>query len=286
MMINVEALTFHYKAAPVFENFNWQAQNGDSWAVLGPSGCGKSTLLSLLAGLRFPSDGQVRVNGERLTRPRPQTGLILQDYGLLPWATVRQNAGLGLEVRGFYGADGIHSPVVQNLNHQDAKSHRSLNLKLRDFVTSWLKISQPHETVDFWLERLGLSAVAEKYPTQLSGGQRQRTAIARTLALGPDLLLMDEPFSSLDVPTRESLQSLTLELTAEQGLTLVLVTHSIEEAALLGKKILLLNEPPNRAANIIENPGAGQSGYRESKEYVSLCRELRERMDYPKDKIV
>ena len=89
--------------------------------------------------------------------------------------------------------------------------------------------------------------MADKYPAQLSGGQRQRTAIARTLALQPDLLLMDEPFSSLDAPTRESLQTLTLELAAEQGLTLVLVTHSIEEAALLGRKILLLHEPPNRA---------------------------------------
>ena len=138
--------------------------------------------------------------------------------------------------------------------------------------------NQSPDNVNFWLERLGLSTVADKYPAQLSGGQRQRTAIARTLALEPDLLLMDEPFSSLDAPTRESLQSLTLELAAEQDLTLVLVTHSIEEAALLGQKILLLNEPPNREANVIENPGAGIPGYRESTEYVELCRTLREKM--------
>ncbi len=251
IMINVEALTFHYKTTPVFENFNWQAQKGEAWAVLGPSGCGKSTLLALLAGLRLPAAGRVVIHGEALTRPRPHTGLILQDYGLLPWATVRQNAGLGLEVRRFYGADGVHAP----LDHT------------------------PDKSTDFWLERLGLEAVAGKYPGQLSGGQRQRTAIARTLALEPDLLLMDEPFSSLDAPTRESLQSLTLELAAEQGLTLVLVTHSIEEAALLGRKILLLNEPPNRVANMIENPGAGSAGYRESAEYVALCRTLREKME-------
>jgi ABC-type nitrate/sulfonate/bicarbonate transport system ATPase subunit len=249
-MLSFEALTFHYKATPVFENFTWQAQKGDSWAVLGPSGCGKSTLLALLAGLRFPSAGKVRINGKVLTRPRPHSGLILQDYGLLPWATVRQNAGLGLEVRSFYGADGIHAP--------------------RDHA--------PVKSTDSWLERLGLSVVADKYPAQLSGGQRQRTAIARTLVLEPDLLLMDEPFSSLDAPTRESLQSLTLELAAEQGLTLVLVTHSIEEAALLGRRILLLNEPPNREANILENPSAGKPGYRESAEYVALCRTLREKM--------
>lgn len=263
-MITVEALTFHYKSTPVFENFNWQAQKGEAWAVLGPSGCGKSTLLALLAGLRFPSAGKVRINGETLTRPRPHTGLILQDYGLLPWATVRQNAGLGLEVRGFYGADGIHAP-------SNTDSNVSGRLKVESLLT--------FESVDAWLERLGLSAVAGKYPGQLSGGQRQRTAIARTLVLEPDLLLMDEPFSSLDAPTRESLQSLTLELAAEQGLTLVLVTHSIEEAALLGRKILLLNEPPNHVANVIENPGAGRSGYRESAEYAGLCRTLREKME-------
>src|SRR5512133_252391 len=115
-MISIESLTFHYKTTPVFENFNWQAQKGDSWAVLGPSGCGKSTLLALLAGLRLPTSGKVIINGETLTRPRPHTGLILQDYGLLPWATVRQNASLGLEVRDFYGADGVHAPLDKDSN--------------------------------------------------------------------------------------------------------------------------------------------------------------------------
>jgi len=212
----------------------------------------------------------VIINGEALTRPRPHTGLILQDYGLLPWATVRQNAGLGLEVRGFYGADGVHAPLEKDSNVLSSpKGARRLKIESRETFDS----------IDKWLERLGLSAVAEKYPAQLSGGQRQRTAIARTLALEPDLLLMDEPFSSLDAPTRESLQSLTLELAAEQGLTLVLVTHSIEEAALLGRRILLLSEPPNREANVIENPGAGSVGYRESTEYATLCRALRDKME-------
>jgi ABC-type nitrate/sulfonate/bicarbonate transport system ATPase subunit len=255
-MITVEALTFHYPSTPVFENFNWQVGDSDFWAVLGPSGCGKSTLLALLGGLIFPDAGEVRINGERLLRPRPQTGLVLQDYGLLPWATVRQNAGLGLKVRRFYGADGIHAP--------------------RDLT--------PHQSVDSWLKRLGLNAVADNYPAQLSGGQRQRTALARTLVLQPDLLLMDEPFSSLDAPTRESLQTLTLELAAEQGLTLVLVTHSIEEAALLGHRILLLHEPPNRAATVIENLGSGRPEYRESGAYAGLCRELRQRLERDPDR--
>lgn len=245
-MITVSDLSFHYRQ-PIFEQFDWSAARGETWAVLGPSGCGKSTLLMLLAGLKLPQNGDIVIGGERIRRPRPQTGLILQDYGLLPWATVRENVELGLKLRSFYGADGIHAP--------------------RAFVAV--------KDIDSWLERLGLSLVASHYPAQLSGGQRQRAAIARTLVLEPDLLLMDEPFSSLDAPTREGLQTLTLELAAEQGLTLVIVTHAIEEAALLGRKILLLNEPPNRAAHIIENLGAGSAGYRESGEYAALCRALR-----------
>ncbi len=249
-MITVTDLSFHYRQ-PLFEQFNWAVAQGETWAILGPSGCGKSTLLTLLAGLKPPGAGRIVINGETISRPRPQTGLILQDYGLLPWATVRENVELGLKLRSFYGADGIHAP--------------------RAFVAV--------KEVDFWLERLGLTQAAAQYPGQLSGGQRQRTAIARTLLLEPDLLLMDEPFSSLDAPTRESLQTLTLELAAEQGLTLLIVTHAIEEAALLGRKILLLGEPPNRQAQVLENPAAGQAGYRESRAYLELCRTLRGKMD-------
>jgi NitT/TauT family transport system ATP-binding protein len=251
-MITLENLTYRYEhGAPVFLDYNWRAERGEAWAILGPSGCGKTTLLYLLAGLRFPNSGQVQVDGKPLTRPRPHTGLILQDYGLLPWATVRQNAELGLRVRRFYGPDGTHAPS---------------------------NFQQPAK-VDFWLERLGLTDQASKYPGQISGGQRQRTAIARTLALQPDLLLMDEPFSSLDAPTREGLQNLTLELQIEQKLTLVIVTHAIEEAAFMGRKILLLNQPPNTYALVLDNPCAGQPGYRDSGEYQGLCRELRGRLE-------
>jgi len=250
-MIRIQQLTFAYpNQTPIFQDFNWDAHRGETWAVLGPSGCGKSTLLYLLAGLRFPNEGEVLINGKPLERPRPHTGLIIQEYGLLPWATVRQNAELGQRIRVFYGPDGTHAP--------------------EDF--------QPSKNVDPWLERLGLLTFADKYPSQISGGQRQRTAIARTLTLEPDLLLMDEPFSSLDAPTREGLQDLTLELQVEQNLTLVLVTHAIEEAAVLGKKILLLGNPPNIAPFVISNPEAGNPGYRESEAYVRLCRELRIKM--------
>lgn len=250
-MITLENITYTYpNHPPVFQDFSWQAGRNEAWAILGPSGCGKTTLLYLLAGLRFPDAGRVAINGQELTRPRPHTGLILQDFGLLPWATVRQNAELGLRIRLFYGPDGKHAP--------------------EDF--------QPAVDVDPWLERLGLSAQKHKYPGQLSGGQRQRTAIARTLALKPDLLLMDEPFSALDAPTREGLQNLTLELWREQNLTLVIVTHSIEEAAILGQKILLLGEPPNCSPVVIDNPAVGTPGYRESQAYADMVRMLRQAM--------
>jgi NitT/TauT family transport system ATP-binding protein len=251
-MICVESLTYGYPhSRPIFLNFNWQVEHGEAWAVLGPSGCGKTTLLYLLAGLRFPTSGKILIDGESLTRPRPHTGLILQEYGLLPWATVRQNAELGLRVRTFYGPDGKHAPV--------------------DFRTT--------SSVGPWLERLGIASLSDKFPGQISGGQRQRTAIARTLALQPDLLLMDEPFASLDAPTRESLQNLTLELHEEENLTLVIVTHAIEEAAVLGRKVLLLGHPPNSQAVVFENPNAGKEDFRDSHEYLALCRELRANLE-------
>jgi ABC-type nitrate/sulfonate/bicarbonate transport system ATPase subunit len=252
-MIQLHSLSFGYpQSKPIFEDLHWRVQRGETWAILGSSGCGKTTLLYLLAGLQLPTSGQILIEGEPLTRPRPRTGLILQDYGLLPWATVRQNAELGLNVRNFYGADGVHTP--------------------QDYL--------PKRDVTPWLERLGIAVIADKYPSQISGGQRQRAAIARTLALQPDLLLMDEPFSSLDAVIREDLQSLTLDLCAEESITLVIVTHNIEEAAAMGKKILLLNTPPNREARIFENPSAGRAEYRESNEYQTLCQKLRRELSH------
>jgi len=251
-VIEVNDLTFAYAAGhTIFDRFSWRVKAGEAWAVIGPSGCGKTTLLYLLAGLRTPVAGEIRIAGEPLKRPRPTTGLILQDYGLLPWATVRENVALGLRLRKFYGPDGRHAPANEVV----------------DLIA---------ERVGFWLERLNIACVADKYPGQVSGGQRQRTAIARTLSLRPDLLLMDEPFASLDAPTREDLQNLTVELRSEQKLTTIVVTHNIEDAVFLGERILVLTRPPHRAPIIVENPAAGQPGYRAQSSFVQKCSELRQ----------
>ena len=251
-MIKVSNISVTFPSNPVnvFKNFNWEVQKSESWAVLGPSGCGKTTLLYLLAGLLQPVSGIILIDDQPILRPRPKSGLIIQDYGLLPWATVQQNCDLGLKIRKYYGADGIHAPIEK----QSYRSEKN------------------------WLQELGLNQFADKYPSQLSGGQRQRAAIARTLNLQPDLLLMDEPFSSLDLPTRENLQDLTTSLVSEQGLTLILVTHSVEEAVLLGRKILLLGDPPNEGAMIIDNSESARPDYRNTIEYFDQCRELRTRM--------
>lgn len=247
-MINMSAVSYRFPEGPlIFADCSWSIDRGEAWSVLGPSGCGKTTLLYLLAGLLEPDRGQITVDGRVLHRPRPETGLIIQEYGLLPWATVRENARLGLEIRSFYGPDGTHAP--------------------RNVIGL--------EEVDPWLERLEIHDQADKFPGQLSGGQRQRTAIARTLVLQPDTLLMDEPFSSLDAPTREDLQDLTLELQRERDLTLVLVTHSIEEAALMGRKIVVLGQPPNRSPVVIDNVRGGTAGFRGTEEYHRMCDRLR-----------
>ena len=252
-MIRLNSVSFSYTGLPpIFHNFNWEVKQGETWAIIGPSGCGKTTLLYLLAGIRFPTSGTIEIDGILLSRPRPKTGVILQDYGLLPWATVKQNAELGIRIRKFYGPDGKHAP--------------------KELIEA---------NIETWLTRLRIMDIADKYPGQISGGQRQRTAIARTLSLKPDLLLMDEPFSSLDAPSRESLRTLTLDIQREQNLTLAIVTHSIEEAAVIGEKILLVNTIPYENPVVLENPGIYQNNYRNSNDYLLMTQKLRLLLEQP-----
>lgn len=234
-MIVIRRLSFSYAGqGPLFEGFDLDVGRGEAWAVIGPSGCGKTTLLYLLAGLLRPTGGEICVSGTTISRPRPQTGLVLQDHGLLPWCTVEENASLGWVIRGFYGPDGTHSPADAGVK---GRAYR--------------------EKVDRWLSQLQIAHLRDKYPAQLSRGQRQRAAIARTLSLEPDLLLLDEPFSALDAAIREDLMQAMWRYHRESGTTHILVTHDIEEALFMGGRILVLRSGSNREARVMENPLAG-----------------------------
>lgn len=189
----------------VFEGLSFEVASNVPLSVVGPSGCGKTTLLYLLSGLKRPEKGEILFKGEALNGQSREIALVLQHYGLLPWKTVFQNAALGLKIRGFSKRETKEAvlPILKEL------------------------------TIDHLLDR---------FPNQLSGGEKQRVAIARALALRPSLLLLDEPFSSLDALAREHLQNLILSICGQKKLGLVHVTHSIEEAVFLGEKALVMNE--------------------------------------------
>lgn len=258
-MIELKNLTFAYGGHPlIFDRFGLRIQRGEAWSIIGPSGCGKSTLLYLMAGLRRPTSGFILIGGDPVLRPRPQTGLVLQDHGLLPWATVWENARLGLRIRKFYGPDGRHAPPGSGMKKTDVDRR-----------------------VGYWLKRLGIETLHDKYPVQLSRGQRQRTALARTLAMKPDLLLMDEPFSALDAAIREDLQRTIMTFHDESDLTRIIVTHDIEEAVFVGGKILILRGDANRGFRVIENDMAGAGDFRNQPRFRERCKALRELLGDP-----
>ena len=241
-VVEVRGLRVEYaegsRPVPALQGVDLTLPAGRITTLIGPSGCGKSTLLLTLAGLVSPSAGQVAVGGEEVRPGRPGTSLILQEYGLLPWKTVEENVALGLRLRGL-GAPRWR-PLVQQA-----------------------------------LEEMGLWELRRRYPARLSGGQRQRVAIARALALEPDLLLMDEPFSSLDALTREGLQETLLYTWRRLGPTVALVTHSIEEAVYLGGEIVVFSPGPGRVTARFDNPGAGDPDYRSRPAFYSLCARVR-----------
>lgn len=211
---------------------------GQTCVLIGPSGCGKTTLLYIIAGLLKPSRGEVWISGEKILGPRAKTAVILQDYGLLPWKTVWENAVLGLRIRG--------------------------------------SSCKEQEKVRTLLGKMGLSGLEKRYPHELSGGQKQRVAIARAFSIEPDILLMDEPFSALDALTRENLQQFFLELNKNNELTSVLVTHSIEEAVFLGQKIIVLTSSPGSIKACVDNREAGSADYRYSDLFHKRCSQLRQ----------
>jgi NitT/TauT family transport system ATP-binding protein len=217
---------------------------GSLCALVGPSGSGKTTLLQAMAGLLPLAGGKIRIGGKDAAGVRERTAIIFQDSGLLPWKTVRDNAELALTLR---------------------KIPRR----------------ERRRRVDPILEELGLLEWASFYPARLSGGMRQRLGVARALAQEADLLLMDEPFSSLDALTRESLQDSLLELRAKHPMTIILVTHSIEEAAYLADIVFVIaGKAPGRLTASLDWRGGdsgqpGEMGFRTSPAYFKRCAELR-----------
>jgi len=182
---------------------------GELMSVLGPSGCGKTTLLNIIAGFLTATNGQIILNGEKVNDPSAERGMVFQQGALFEWMSVRDNVGFG--------------PKMKGVRPSDAR-----------------------ETVDHLLDIVGLQDFKEKAIYELSGGMQQRVALARCLANDPDVILMDEPLGALDALTREKMQSLVLKLWKETGKTIILITHSVEEALLLGERLLVMAPRPGR----------------------------------------
>ena len=188
---------------------NLDVNKGEFVCLIGASGCGKSTLLRIIAGFEQPTSGDVRVYDAPITGPGSDRGMVFQDYALFPWMTVRQNIAFG--------------PRQKNLPEK-----------------------QIRETTSAYLDMVGLTKFADRYPYQLSGGMKQRVAIARVLANEAHILLMDEPFGALDALTREQLQDELLEIWARTHVTILFVTHSVEEATLLSDRVVVMTAGPGR----------------------------------------
>ncbi len=241
--LELRGVTQRYEGARgntlALDGMDLRVASGESVAVLGPSGCGKSTSLLAACGLQKPTAGEVLVDGAPIAGPRLETALILQDFGLMPWKTVEQNAALGLQVR---------------------------RLPKRE------RLARAHEA----LHRVGLEEFARAYPAELSGGMRQRLAMARALACDIDLLLMDEPLSALDALLREEMQNMLKRCWLDAGYAQVLVTHSIEEAVFLGQRIVVMSPRPGRVIHVMENPQMTADDWRDAPLFFERCRELRE----------
>jgi NitT/TauT family transport system ATP-binding protein len=190
---------------------------GEFRVLLGPSGCGKSTLLRMIAGLDKPSSGQVLVNGQPVTDPGKDRGMVFQKYTSFPWLTVAENVAYGMKING----------VPQD---------------------------QRQETTERLLKSVGLTAFANVYPETLSGGMQQRVAIARTLALRPSVILMDEPFGALDAQTRSDMQQLLLQIWDETACTILFVTHDVEEAVYLADRIFIMSSHPGTIVEDVHVP--------------------------------
>lgn len=208
-MLQISHLSADYGGKPALADINLTLESGELLVVLGPSGCGKTTLLNLIAGFVPYQHGSITLEGQRVTGPGAERGVVFQNEGLLPWRNVQDNVALGLQLAGV-----------------DKAQRRQAAAQL--------------------LKKVGLEGAEKRFIWQLSGGQRQRVGIARALAANPQLLLLDEPFGALDAFTREQMQTLLLTLWHETGKQVLLITHDIEEAIFMATELVLLSPGPGR----------------------------------------
>lgn len=245
-MIEVKELSVSYTGdktnTRVLNNINLRLNKGEIVAIIGPSGCGKSTLINCMSGILGSYEGTITIDEESLNPKQHSIGLIPQNYGLLSWKNVYDNATLSLKI----------------------KKKNNISQEYKVFI-------------DNILESLSLKPLLKRFPNELSGGQKQRVSIARAFIMKPDLLLMDEPFSALDALTREDTQELFLHLWKSYRPTTIFITHSIEEAVYLGGKIIILSASPSSIVKIIDNPSLGMRNYKDKDEYLdttSLIRKI------------
>lgn len=204
-----KSFTLQSGAMTVLEEINFQLFPREFVCLVGASGCGKSTLLNIVAGLTSPSAGSVLVDGHEVTGPGSDRGMVFQNYTLYPWLTVSQNIAFGLKLRKMPKAE-------------------------------------QRDRIDYYLSVVGLTPFAKSYPKQLSGGMKQRVAIARALANEPAVLLMDEPFGALDAQTKEQMQQFLLELWEQTHVTVLMITHDVEEAIFLSQRVYVMSVRPGR----------------------------------------
>ncbi len=197
------------KAVQAVQDISFSVEPNSICVLLGPSGCGKSTVLRMIAGLEAPTAGEVAIGGRIVDGPGRDRGMVFQAYTSFDWLSVRKNVEFGMKING-------------------------------------VRASEREERADHFINLVGLGRFADAYPSQLSGGMRQRVAIARTLANGPDVLLMDEPFGALDAETRWLMQEMMVDVADKTNTTMVIVTHDLEEAIFLADKIVFLSSHPGR----------------------------------------
>lgn len=198
-----------WQTVRALEELSLTVADGEFLCLVGPSGCGKSTLLYIIAGLLHPTAGRIIMEGREVSRPGRERGMVFQDFAILPWRTVERNIAHGLEIAGM--------------------SRR-----------------EREEIVRRYVALVGLTGFEQKYPHELSGGMRQRVAVARTLAAKPEVVLMDEPFASLDAQTRSVMQEELVRISLSERKTIVFVTHSVDEAIILGDRVVVVTHRPGK----------------------------------------